>query len=300
MLVAPKYSLHHHTGRLRPHRETSYGLLVFVLLLAVFGVMGVSVATSAASQGKSGTLTSDQPAAAPTISSPANGQSFQTNPITVSGACSGQTLVKLFKNKVLAGSTPCDASGKFTLQMDLVVGSNSLTAQATGTDKSGPASPPVSVALNVAAGGPGFSTELLLQSISAYRSALAGSEVVWPVEILGGQAPYAVSFDWGDKASNILTRPAPGPVTQTHTYKTAGDYLGAYTTVIRATDAAQHTAYMQLTTFVTDPAPKAKSGWLNMNTILMSLGGLVFVVLSFWLGERREKSILRRRLAMMR
>lgn len=300
MLVSPRYSPHHHTGRLRPHRETSYGPLLFVLLLAVLGLMGVSVATNAAGQGQGGTLTKEQPTAAPTISSPAKGQSFPTNPITVSGTCPEQTLVKLFKNKVFAGSTVCEDGGKFSLQMDLVVGANSLTAEAAGADKSGPASAPVDVALDVAPGGPGFSTELVLQSISSHRNALVGGEVVWPVEILGGQAPYALSFDWGDKSSDVLTRPTQGSLTQKHTYKTAGGYMGSYITVVRATDAAQHTAYMQLVTLVTDPAPKAQASWLNMNTILMGIGGLVFVVLSFWLGERREKSILSRRLAMLR
>ena len=83
---------------------------------------------------------SSTPAASPTT-----GQSFTVNPITVEGTCPAKTLVKVFKNGVLAGSTPCQASGRFTIPIDLLIGKNDLTALAyNANDDPGPDSPAVS------------------------------------------------------------------------------------------------------------------------------------------------------------
>lgn len=308
-----KLSHYRHSGRLRPHHETSYALLVFLLMVTAIIVATVTTPTQAALNGSATyTVLAVVPGPRPTqpavITSPVNGQTFQTNPITVLGTCPRGTLIKIFKNGVLAGSILCDSTGHFNLPIDLLIGSNALTAIAFNTnDQSGPDSPAVNVTLNVPAGGFGFSSELLLQSTSYYRGVVPGQQVVWPIEIVGGLAPYAVNFEWGDGTSSLVTRLGPGPFTLDHIYTKVGGYLGAFPLIIRATDAAGHTAYLQLTTIVNDPtastASTTKGGnGFDVSSILIIwplLIVLLLLVLAFWLGERREKHIMQRQMAAL-
>jgi len=308
-----KLSHHRHTGRLRPHHETSYALLVFLLMITSIIVAAVTTPTQAALTG-SGTYTvlavvpGPRPTQPAVITSPVSGQTFQTNPITVSGTCPKGSLIKIFKNGVLAGSIICDGSNRFSLPIDLLIGSNALTAVAYNTnDQAGPDSPAVNVTLNVPSGGFGFSSELILQSTSYYRGVVPGQQVVWPIEIVGGLAPYAVNFEWGDGTSSLITRLGPGPFTLDHVYNKVGGYLGAFPLIIRATDAAGHTAYLQLTTIVNDPtastASTTKGGKGFDVSSIMFIWPLIIVllllVLAFWLGERREKHIMQRQMAAL-
>ncbi len=309
MVVVPRYSHHRHTGRLRPHHETSYALLVFIMMLSGLVLAGLSTAVSAdvVDSGTfkvEGVVGGPRPTTGAVITNPVTGQSFQTNPITVEGTCPDRTMVKIFKNGVLGGTTLCQSNRRFSLQMDLVIGKNDLTALAfNNLEEAGPDSPVVTVTLNAPSGGPGFSTELLLQSQNFYRGSRPGETVTWPIEIVGGVAPYAVSFDWGDKTSDLVTRPTAGPFTLKHVYKQPGGYLGSYPLIIRATDVAGHSAYLQLTTIVNEAKGEASAGnllqlpfKLNFNLVWPIFGVVVLVVLAFWLGERREKKILMGRL----
>ena len=259
MARLPRYSHHRHTGRLLPHRETSYGFLLGVIVAVGALLLGVSWDATEASTTASGSyavfavVPAPKVTVAPVITSPSNGQSFSTNPITVTGTCPDNTLVKVFKNDILAGSTICQQNRTFSLQIDLVVGANKLTAAAFNVnDETGPVSNAVNVTLNVPPGGLGFSTELIIQTPTYYRGTAPGVEIVWPLELVGGQAPYAVNFDWGDGHSDLVTRTAPGPFTLQHTYTKTGGYMGNFPLVIRATDAAGHTAYLQVTSLVND------------------------------------------------
>ncbi len=307
MVVIPRYSHHRHTGRLRPHHETSYGLLVFLMLLAGMVLAGITATTNAATEGTGkytveAVVPGPRPNSPVIITSPVNGQVFQTNPIQVSGTCPAKSLVKIFKNGVLAGSVICAANGRFSLPIDLVVGANSLTGLAyNALDQEGPSSPAVNVTLTLPPGGFGFSTELIIQSTNYYRGTEPGQEVIWPIEIVGGQAPYAVSIDWGDGTSDLITRLAPGPFTVKHIYKKVGTgYLGSYPLIIRATDAVGHTAYLQLTTLVNEATAGTSAAKTKPRNELMIAwplwGGLILAVVSFWLGELREKHVMERRM----
>lgn len=238
-----------------------------------------------------------------TITSPANGQVFTTNPLTITGTCPAKTLVKVFSNGVLVGSLLCPANGQFSIPIDLIIGKNELTALAyNALDQAGPASPTITVTLDQPGGGLGFSSELILQSSNFYRGSEPGQAVVWPIVIVGGQAPYAVSVDWGDGTTEIIARSAPGPFTVTHKYQKKGGYLGSYPLIIRAADAAGHVAYLQLTTIVNSSKGGVATAAANSNTTANALTSfpylwpvwilLLFMVTSFWLGERREKKIM--------
>src|SRR5665213_1484212 len=56
------------------------------------------------SVGVEGTITSPPPTVAATISTPTNGQSFSSEPITVAGICPTGLLVKIFANNVFVGA----------------------------------------------------------------------------------------------------------------------------------------------------------------------------------------------------
>jgi hypothetical protein len=214
----------------------------------------------------------------------------------------------VFTNGILVGSVICAGNGRFSVPVQLVIGRNELTAYPYNTlDQQGPAGNTVVVTLNQPPGGPGFSTELIIQSTSYYRGIKPGEEVVWPIEIIGGTAPYAVSIDWGDGTSDVVTRLAPGSFTVKHVYKAKGTgYMNTYPLIIRASDAAGRTAYLQLVTIVgtstgNDNAGTAAKtgddGGLNRLLVIWPLWiVLLLMVTSFWLGERREKHIMERRL----
>lgn len=246
-----------------------------------------------------------RPTSPAVITSPASGQIFQTNPVNVSGTCPANSLVEVFTNGVLAGSALCGSNRQFTLQVTLVIGQNALTAVPLNTNnEAGPSSPAVNVTLAAPPGGPGFSTELLLQSVNYYRGSQPGEVVTWPITIVGGVAPYAISFDWGDGHTDLVTRTSSGPFDLTHTYTKPGGYLGSYPLIIRASDSAGHTAYLQLTTIVNNAvgltnAAKVSKGSTTYAFIWPLWVILFLMVVSFWLGEKREKRIMQEKLAAM-
>ena len=246
-----------------------------------------------------------RPSAAATITSPGNGQTFQDNPISVSGTCPLKSLVKIFTNGIFVGSSICDSSGHFKLQSDLVIGKNELTALPfNATNQSGPESPSVNITLAFPTGGLGFSQQLLLQSSNFYRGALPGEEISWPLEIMGGVSPYAVIFNWGDTKDDLLTRSQAGPFELKHTYQKVGGYLGTYPLIVKATDAAGNHAFLQLTSIVNSPKGAASGATAltitpNFKLIWPLWIVLLFMIFSFWLGERREKKIMQRQFAAL-
>ena len=331
---------------LREYRDIPYSLLVFVLLTSIVGLMAVAFPARAGNFGPNidaqknalcskvltytdprtnvttnytpnnncpehaYTISAVVPPARPsrpaTITSPTGGQSFSSNPVKVEGTCGSSNLVKIFTNGVLVGSVICSANGHFSIDVDLVIGRNDLTAVPYNTiDQAGPTSNTVTVTLNAPPGGAGFSTELILQSENYFRGIVPGDEITWPITIVGGEAPYAVSVDWGDGTTDVITRLAPGAFTVKHTYKKTGSgYLNTFPLIIRASDAAGHNAYLQLTTIVnpatgsmtTGNATASKPSVVEFWPLIIVL---LLMVFSFWLGERREKHIMRKQLAAL-
>jgi hypothetical protein len=302
-------------GRSVYRRDVSYALAVFLTLVA--GLFLASITRTAwSANGGSYAVNAVVPAPRPTkpavITSPANGASFDKNPIDVVGTCQAGSIVKIFKNGILAGSVICDSGGHFKLPIDLVVGRNDLTAVPYNIlDQPGPTSATVTVTLTTPPGGFGFSTELILQSVNYYRGIQPGEEISWPIEIVGGLAPYAVSIDWGDGTTDLVTRLAPGSFTVKHTYKKFGTgYMNSYPLIIRATDSAGHQAYLQLTTIVgvstgTNSSsggaakPTSQSGLQKLLVIWPLWIVILLMIISFWLGERREKHIMQKHMAAL-
>lgn len=253
----------------------------------------------AGSIGLEGTISTAPPSRGATITTPGNGASFSSTPITVAGLCPSGTLVKLFDNNVFVGSVVCGGSS-FSLQIDLFSGSNQLVARVyDALDQAGPDSNTVTVTFNDAQFIQ-FGTRVSLTSIYARRGADPGQQLDWPLLLSGGVAPYAVSVDWGDgSAPQLQSLTVAGDFTISHKYTNAG----VYKVIVRASDHNGTTAFLQLVA-VADGATQtgsAKSGnnTSQLRTIVLWWPVLLLIPLlfaAFWLGRRHELYVLRREL----
>lgn len=301
----------HHTGKIRHHRHTSYGALAVVLLLTcvLLAAVSRSVALAAAdpvtgSNTVYAVVPGPTPTVAPVITNPTSGMTFTTNdPVTVSGTCPGGTLLKVFKNEVLAGATLCQ-NGRFSIQIDLFLGSNTLIVRAyNNLDSSGPESAPVVVTKTL----PGINLsevgrQLFVTSEIFFKGVTAGETLTWPLTIGGGQAPYAVSVAWGDGTTDLISRGTEGTFNIQHVYEKSGDgQLGSYDVTVLITDAAGNKSFIHLVSIVGGQEPSVatsiKQGYDWSSTIRIAwliAAAAIIAVLSFWLGERREIRLLRK------
>lgn len=306
MLNWLKISHHSHSGKLRPHEHTSY--LSLCILLAVVGFAMGTFSVSAQSpppDSESISLTGTVPGPPPknpaTIKSPNNQQHFTTSPITISGTCPKDTLVEIFKNDIFAGSTICTKNGTFSLEVDLLVGMNTIVARVfDALNQEGPVSNTVIVYYDVlpSQGAPITAldfggAQLLLNTDAVFRGVFPEKAMNMPITILGGVAPYALNIQWDDSTNKVIPRNDNLGFTVGHTYKKPGTYQVS----LQATDAGGRVAFLTVAAIVNgQPAPAAATvGTKNVTNKLLVLWplyvSLVAVTVSFWLGERREKKI---------
>lgn len=240
-----------------------------------------------------GVVPGPPPSVAPIITAPRDGQSFTTVPITVSGTCQKGLLVSVNSQDVFVGSTTCSDQGNFNLLVDLFAGANRLTAHhVDALGQNSPDSNAVSVNYlpsSFSSSGQ-VSPQLFLQADTAVEGGSPQQLISWKVNIVGGISPYAVSFDWGDGKSDLVSRSQAGPASSSHAYAQPGTYQ----VLIRVTDATGNAAFIQVVTVVNGALAAtsggASSGALKAGVILAwpiyVLAGLL--ILTFWLGERRE------------
>lgn len=297
----------HHTAKLRAHKHTSYGSLLLILGLA-FGCVFVTNHTVAADTGDVQTF-AVVPAPvyknAPTINNLKNGQTFRTlDPITVSGSCPGNSLVEIYKNGVMAGATLCK-SGSYELAISLFSGSNSLVARALNANSiASPDSTPVTVQL-LARSATSVGDPFYISAEQTYQAARTGQAISWQVTLSGGQPPYALSVDWGDGETQLFSKATPGTYKLEHIYKQAA-VDGNYTVVVRATDQAGATSYLQLVAIIrgavapvvaTTDSTGNGSGLLTTTTLRITIISLVVVgvaLAGFWIGEHRQELMVRK------
>ena len=282
------------------------GIAVLVLCVSLLSAQVHAAAPPAVnpqtgSAGLQGTVPTPAPTTAPTIATPTNGQTFNRMPVTVGGLCAAGLLVKVFANNVFIGSVMC-ANGSYTVQVSLLDGRNDLVArQFDNLDQPGPDSNIVTVTYN----NNQFATSgiplLTLSSIYARRGANPGEQLIWPMSINGGTAPYAVSVDWGDGSPpKLYSEPFSGTFTTSHVYNSPGTYV----VVVKATDKNGQTAYLQLvgqangavTQSGKDDSGKSDTQ-IIVRVIWIPAAFLIpLIVLAFWLGRRYELAVLRKRL----
>lgn len=257
------------------------------------------------SVGLEGTISTAPPKQGATITSPGNGASFTTMPVTVTGLCPSNLLVKLFSNNVFIGSVIC-AGGSYSLQVNLFPGQNELIARVyDALDQAGPDSNTVLVTY-VDARFIQFGTSVSLSSDFARKGANPGSELVWPIILSGGTGPYAISIDWGDGSpTDLLSQTFAGTFDIKHTYKAAG----VYRIIIKATDKNGSTAFLQLVGVANGKVGQGTGGaGNNTNTAITRIKIiwwpmvmlLPLIVLAFWAGKKNELYALRKQLEKVR
>lgn len=248
------------------------------------------------------------PTSAPRITNLAGGSIItSSDPLSLQGNCPPQTLVKVYKNNVFAGSTFCQ-SGSFSLKIDLFFGANSLTLTSyNANDVAGPSSTPLPVTLSVPAvngvrSPASAANQLVITSDAYYKGVKVSTPQQWTLTIQGGQAPYAVDIGWGDGTSDLISRGTGGSFTVQHTYQKAGSgNPPSYTLTAQATDQTGLKSFLQLSNIVsgnqTGVVSSLHHGYDLSRAIRLawqSLLGLLLIILAFWLGERREAFVLRR------
>ena len=306
-----RLSSRQHSGRLRPHEHTSYGLLAMLVFLVGIFLAGMTVSSVAFaspppqsdSVSLTGTMPGPPPSTAATITSPVNQQQFQTTPITVTGTCPPGTAVEVFKNNIFAGSTICSSNGTYSLKIDLLYGNNTLTVNDyNANNQAGPSSNAVSVFYNAQAPISALisninftSTQLLLETTAIYRGAFPGQVITVPINIIGGVAPFAVDVNWGDNTSQVLPASTNTVINATHAYKRPG----TYDITIMGSDSQQRVGFLQVAAIINgQPAAlgASTSGGSSHTNELLVLWPLyacaATLVVSFWLGENREKHVL--------
>jgi hypothetical protein len=309
MYTQLKISEHKHSGRLRPHEFTSYlplALLVMftgvILLFTSFTyVFADHPPPQGGSIGLTGTVPSKPPTVAAIITSPTDGQHFKSSPITVKGTCPANTLVEIFKNGIFAGSGSCD-NGHFSFDIDLLFGKNVLTAiDYDALNQAGPTSNTVTIfydsilpsaapinLLNLSG------AQLLLNTDSVYRGSFPGQQLNVPITIIGGTPPYAVNVQWGDASNKVIQRNDNQTFNADHAYQKPGTFKIA----LQASDSKNQAAFITVAAIINgqpsgitqNDNSKQTANKLLMLWPMYAISATL--VISFWLGERREKKIL--------
>jgi len=300
-----KISHRSHTGKYRPHEYTSYGPLAVLMLVVggalTIGTVSASPGPAGGSVGLTGTMPGPAPTVAATITTPSNGQHFSKSPVTISGTCPKNTLVEVYKNNIFAGSTACSSSGTYSISVDLLIGKNQLVARVyNALNEQGPDSNAVTVYYDaVPPQGASItplnfsSSQLLLNTNAVFRGAFPGQSMTMPVSILGGTEPYAVNIQWGDSKNKVVPRNNNLTFNAQHTY----DAPGTYQITLQGSDSQGRVAFLSVAAIVNgQPAAAANTNSKNKTNELLLLWPLytsaAAMLVSFWLGERREKRIV--------
>lgn len=157
---------------------------------------------------------------------------------------------------------------------------------------------------------------LIFKTSYSFTGTYVGEPTTWQLDLEGGEPPYAIGVDWGDGTHSLISRPKMGVFSIDHTYKKAGGYKGSYTVKFTASDANGTQTYLQLITIVNNPpsatgvTKRPTSGGFGLTSpdylrnmlhyVWPGYGVVVLMLLSFWLGERREFHYLRPQLKKSR
>lgn len=270
------------------------------LLLAGKTVYGQVENPQSGGIGMQGQISSPPPSTAPTITIPGNGQTFSSIPIEVSGICTGDLLVKLFKNNVFSGSDVC-SGGSFKITIDLFSGRNDLVARhVDALNQTGPDSNIVSVTFDDGALRPDLADRVTITTVYARRGANPGDTLTWPIVISGGVPPYAISVEWGDGSpDDLYSVEVPGEFTLKHVFNAAG----VYRALIQITDKNGIIGYLQVVAVANgeavDPQVAGQTESANTKTRILwepIVLTFPFIITTFYLGKKYMVQVIKKRL----
>ncbi len=158
----------------------------------------------------------------------------------------------------------------------------------------------------------GIAEPLLLKANYNFLGYYIGQPASWQVRIEGGSAPYAISVDWGDGKTQLYSVKDPSELSLQHVYGKTGGYHGSYPVKITATDVDGSHTYVQLLAIISNRPKTVLSGtatggsglggsnWFaqfsvtrTVTYIWSTYGIILLMLISFWLGERRELFVVR-------
>ena len=123
----------------------AFGLLL-LLWLAVPVANAGPLITQQGTTTVTATVLPTTPTTPAVILSPIAGTHFATTPLVANGTCGIGLLVRMYDNGQLAGSINCDTNGTYIMNLNLIVGTNALTAlNFDAFDQPGPALPAITV-----------------------------------------------------------------------------------------------------------------------------------------------------------
>lgn len=294
-----KLAHHRHTGHLIHHRHTSHGALMSItlatglmLIFATHGLVASADSTQSGSLSLSGKVKLPPPSEPAVILSPKEGQVFTSLPIIISGSCQVNDFVQIYSNHKVLGSAAC-IRGEFGLKIDLFSGKNTLTVRTLdSTLQFGPDSAHVSVAYTPKTGSTASGLPQLLISLDLGEPTTSlHNDYPISINIEGGQAPYAISVQWGDGNQNVAPRAVAGNFSLSHSYSSSN----VYSILVSATDNLGNKATTEAAVLVGGPALTVSNfGGSSKQTrsaldIVWPVYGISLAGLGlFWLGTKYE------------
>jgi hypothetical protein len=302
----------------------AYPLFIFILLCTGVFLVGWTLRATAINIKVTARIPGPPVTNQATIETPTTGEHFNSIPIDINGNCpANAAYVEIFSNGVMKGSAICGPDFSYQISVDLFPGVNELVAHSFNiTDDEGPVSATVSVFYDVpqppptvpndgvgspSSPSPEATPLLLIKTAFLYKGYYVGDKVEWPIEISGGNPPYALSIDWGDGTTDVISRGRPGKFNIAHTYSQAGGYKGSYEVKVKASDSKGKKAYLQFFVIISEDTQVAPVGSIyskppprlggSLRWLLVAwpaYGVVVLMTLSYILGEREEMIILRK------
>lgn len=297
-------------GKIRINSLAALPMMIGMCLVAVLLVVEpaqaiTQIQTPAPEPGSYGleaTKPQPPPTVGATVATPGSGGAASASPTTVTGICPKGLLVEVYDNNVLTGSVMCN-DGTFSLQITLFVGNNDITAvDYDDLGQPGPATNTNTITYSNAH-FTSFGTLITLTSSYGRRSAPAGTELDWPMQLSGGNGPYAFSIDWGDGSkAELKSQSVSGVVDLAHTYAKAG----IYQTSITVTDVNGVSAFLQVVS-VASGQVDASTAVANTDKTMAAATqtkvewipaavSVVLIIPTFWLGRQSQLISLRRKM----
>jgi hypothetical protein len=253
---------HKHTGKIIPHKHTSYGVLFVLMIIPIIALALASHFVAASEYEISASVPAIPPSTPPTIDYPTENVPINQTETTVSGSCPIATpavVVAIYDGDELIGSTQCTSDGTYELQVMLSEGTHQLSARVVSiTGESGGSSPVLTVVVRQLAapesGGVGeaFTPVANVESLSVplriipktiFATLNGNNEASWTGTFQGGKLPYKVTVDWGDGTISTFDVNDNSEQTFTHKYSVPG----AYPITISLSDASGATTGLQST-----------------------------------------------------